>query len=182
MISVRIERKGLRFVHVSIQQRSCPDFLTGSIEAFQEVVKPGSLSFVASLNAHLWLLSAATLPTNLEPSSAHVVNSNFPTQFLCVIYKIPENKSEDYLFSPFSKIINFVRHFEEDISSKSPFYVSTSGTFTFIEITVAIFPNENPETKFHFKNSNKMKLEFGIMLPNYQFLLLPLERSRAPPP
>lgn len=44
-------------------------------------------------------------------------------------------------------------HFEEDISTKPPLYVSTTGAFAFIKITKPIFPDKNPETKIQSRFS-----------------------------
>lgn len=183
MIRVRIERKGLHFVHASIQQKSCPDFLTGSIEAFQEEVKPGSLSVVASLNTHLWLLSAATLPTNLEPSSTHIVNSNFPTRFLSHLRKL-EKQSRGLL------ILTLLQNYKLHETFWRRYQLQTSLLYIhFRHVHIqknhrTHLPKQESWNKIPFQevNLNQMKLEFGTMLPSYQFLLLPLERSRALPP
>lgn len=114
--------------------------LTGSSDTFHEEMKEGSVSVWLSLNTHLWLLSAATLPTNLEKKN-HIIIIIFPCQT-----KVKGRKLEIGA-SPFTKIIDLMRHFEKDISTKPSFHMSTTVSFTFTEITETIFPNKNPEVK-----------------------------------
>lgn len=45
---------------------------------FHEEMKFGSLSFPVSLDTHLWLLSAATFPTNLQREGEEI--TFFPAQ------------------------------------------------------------------------------------------------------
>lgn len=59
----------------TLKQWSCVTCLTGSIDMFHEEMKFGSLSFPVSLNTHLWLLSAATFPTNLQQEGEEIILS-----------------------------------------------------------------------------------------------------------
>lgn len=115
--------------------------LTASIDIFHEQVKFESFSFGASLDTHLWLLSAATLPTNLKIllQSLILVRN--------VILAHSTYQTRKWNISPFTKRINLMRHFEEDFRTKIYRYMFPFRSFTFIKVTKTIFPNKNPEIK-----------------------------------
>lgn len=91
---------------------------------------------------------------------------------------------DGHKFLPFTIIIDLMGHFEEDISTKPALHVFAPGSFTLIEITKPIFPNKNPGKENPLQNSKADQNETWaiIILMEYQFLLFPLQRSRAPPP
>lgn len=97
-------------------------FLTGSMDTFHEEMKVGSFSVWESLYTHLWLLSDATLPTNLSNSNTTLVNtivyalkaeietdSSFWFSFLTLLQscRLHESSWRKYQHQTFSSHIHF---------------------------------------------------------------------------
>lgn len=89
---------------------------------------------------------------------------------------------------PLSKIVDFMSHLEENISSKPSPPASIPTSFTLVKITEPVFPNEDPDRDYGSslgkdKRKEFLKLIWNLAMHyNYQFLLFPLARSRRPPP
>lgn len=65
---------------------------------------------------------------------------------------------------PFTKTVDLMRHFEEDISSKSCLQIPTSSSSAFAKVTISIFPNKNPETtKIQFGTRHFAKIGQGLV-------------------
>ena len=85
------------------------------------------------------------------------------SQFSLLQKKAHRHRSTDYIRLPFTKTVDFMRHFEEDISSKPSFCVPSCSSLAFVKITIPIFPHKNPETKTQFRIQNVHKQDMGLV-------------------
>lgn len=166
------EGKGVDFTQeLIIFAKSYIGCLTGSMETFHVEIRLGSPSLGGSLNTHLWLLSAATLPTNLQTETIQLIHSFSPTAFWKYIWTL-------------TLLQNCTPH--ETFWRRYQFQTSPSCNHSqFVHILIN-HKTHLPTLESWNQKAVNWQQEFGHgfsqFFVTYQFLLFPLERSRAVPP